>query len=149
MIKTKRYVRGDYLKIKPKKKAFGEDAHILFGMQFDSAELNPNLHVYTIFEDSQPIALICWYKLWDGVAEIIAIIDEKVSLTSVSFARAMKKFVEFEIELHQLVRVQTTLRITYPEGRKWLQFLGMEKEGLMRKFCADGTDTEIWARVEA
>lgn len=150
MIKILPYKQGDGLKINPNPKAFPKFTKDNFLSRINAAYyINSDLKVYTVYEDNKPIAIICWYELWSGVAELIALIDESVDQVGVPFARAMKKLIDNEISLHNLVRVQTTLRSTYQEGGHWLSFLGMDKEGTLRSFCEDGADCEIWARVEA
>lgn len=148
MINISRYLKGEYVYIDPKDKAFALDAKLNFGTMVDNViSQHPGSHIYSVRADGSLLAVVFWYELRPGVAELVTLIDKKVTEHCFSFAKAMKNFINFEIDLYDLRRVQTTLRAEYVEGNRWLSFLGMEKEGTMRAFCSDGTDCELWARV--
>lgn len=147
MIRITPYENGDILKIDPVPGAFDAYAQEDLSRMVEENK-NPSISVFTVKEDGEILAVICWYFLWDGVVELLAITDKKIKKKAIPFAKVMKEWMDHEVKFNNMRRVQTTLRATYPEGSKWLSFLGMEQEGVMRKFCPDKVDCQIWARVD-
>ena len=48
---------------------------------------------------------------------------------------------------HNITRVQTAIRKDFPHGQKFAEWLGLENEGLMKKYGFDGSDQYRYARV--
>lgn len=147
MIRIVSYENGDIRKIDPVHGAFDAYAQEDLSRMVEENK-NPTISVFTIKDDEEVLAVICWYFLWDGVVELLAITDKKIKKKAIPFAKVMKEWMDHEVRFNNVRRVQTTLRATYQEGSKWLEFLGMEQEGVMRKFCPDKVDCQIWARVD-
>jgi hypothetical protein len=45
-------------------------------------------------------------------------------------------------------RIETTISANYPEGCRWAEALGFDREGLMRGFGEDGKDFWLYARIK-
>jgi hypothetical protein len=148
MIKIQPYKVGDIGKLDPMPGAFDLYAQHDLSALVDTEQRPMHMNVITISKDGDPIAVICWYFMWEGVVELLAITDKKVKSNAIPFAKCMKEWMDAEILQKRIRRVQTTLRASFPQGQKWLSFLGMEQEGLLRKFCPDKVDCQLWARVE-
>ena len=55
------------------------------------------------------------------------------------FARVAKK--------HNIKRVQTGIRKDFKEGIRFAEWLGLEREGLMKNWGFDGSDQYLYARI--
>ena len=51
------------------------------------------------------------------------------------------------IKEQELVRIQAAVRADWPEAQRFAEFLGLENEGLMRKYGPDGSDYFRFAKV--
>ena len=45
------------------------------------------------------------------------------------------------------MRIQAAVRADWPEAQRFAEFLGLENEGLMRKYGPDGSDYFRFAKV--
>ena len=64
----------------------------------------------------------------------------------IHFERFKKDFARVAKE-NNIVRVQTAIRKDFVQGQRFAEWLGLENEGLMRKFGFDGTDQYRYARI--
>ena len=62
-------------------------------------------------------------------------------------ARAIKKDFARGAKYHNIERVQTASRKDFKQGQRFADWLGLENEGLMKKFGFDGTDQYRYARI--
>jgi RimJ/RimL family protein N-acetyltransferase len=61
----------------------------------------------------------------------------------VAIHRAVTRF----IQANPLVRLEATAESTFAPACRWLELLGFENEGLMRKYGPDGADYVRYARI--
>ena len=64
-----------------------------------------------------------------------------------SVAKAIKKDFARVAKEHNIERVQSAIRKDFKEGQRFAEWLGLENEGLMKKFGFDGTDQYMYARI--
>lgn len=57
------------------------------------------------------------------------------------------RFVRRMVVLAGLRRLQATALASFPEGCRWLELLGFEREGRLRRYGPDGADHFLYARV--
>jgi len=62
-------------------------------------------------------------------------------------AKAIKKDFARVAKEHNIKRVQTAIRKDFAQGKRFAEWLGLESEGLMRKFGFDGSDQYMYARI--
>ena len=60
---------------------------------------------------------------------------------------AIKDKTEELIQMNNIKRAQATVRTDFPQAIKMIEFLGFQREGLLRKYCPDGGDSYIYARL--
>ena len=101
----------------------------------EAMELEQTGLAYTCIINDDPVAsagmkIIC--KVWDHPLVIARAIKK-------NFARLAK-----ENEIH---RVQTAVRADFTMGLKFAKWLGLEEEGLMKKYGFDGSDHYRYARL--
>lgn len=87
-----------------------------------------------------------YYELWSGVAEVWAMPSIYVRKNALLFARTFKAWVEDLIENHKYHRLQVH-GLDDKTHNRWFQWLGFEKEGVMRKYSRDMEDFAMYARV--
>ena len=83
---------------------------------------------------------------WPGVAEMWLNLSQDFAAypgVVVEIKNQVKEWIEEE----GLVRVQMTVKSGWKEGERFLSWLGLEREGVMRKFLPDGSDAVLYARV--
>ena len=116
---------------------------------FDGETMNleqPGL-AFTCMINNEPIASAGMKLLWDGVAEGWVLATSKVWNHPLVIARAIKKnFARLAME-HKIHRVQTAVRAEFGIGIKFAKWLGLENEGLMKRYGFDGSDHYRFARL--
>jgi RimJ/RimL family protein N-acetyltransferase len=85
--------------------------------------------------------------VWGRVAEGWVIATEDVWNYPLSVAKAIRKDFARVAKEHNIERVQTAIRKDFVQGQRFAEWLGLENEGLMKKFGFDGTDQYRYARI--
>ena len=86
-------------------------------------------------------------RIWGSVAEGWVIGTQDVWNYPLSVAKAIKKDFAKVARQHNITRVQTAILKDFPHGQKFAEWLGLENEGLMKKYGFDGSDQYRYARV--
>ena len=103
----------------------------------------------TLINDQlEPVASAGMACLWPGVGEFWMIPSVLVSRHKVSVVREAKRFLADCLERFNLHRAQATIREKDGIALGWIERLGFEREGLMRKFGSDGENYFMYARVQ-
>ena len=102
---------------------------------------------FTLLADNNPILAGGIIPLWDGVAEGWVIATEDVWNYPLSVAKAIRKDFARVAKENNITRVQSAIRKDFFEGQRFAEWLGLEKEGLMRKWGFDGSDQYMYARL--
>lgn len=113
----------------------------------DAMELEQKGLAYTCMINNEPIASAGMKMIWDGVAEGWVLASSKVWQHPVLVAKAIKKNFARLARLHGIKRVQTAVRADFKIGLKFAKWLGLEEEGLMKKYGFDGSDHYRYARI--
>jgi RimJ/RimL family protein N-acetyltransferase len=85
--------------------------------------------------------------IWDGVAEGWVLATNKVWNHPLVIARAIKKNFTRLAKENNIKRVQTAVRADFTIGLKFASWLGLENEGLMKRYGFDGSDHFRFARI--
>ena len=85
--------------------------------------------------------------MWPGVMACWMIPSDNVKLASLSFCKVIKGYVDAIIEREDCHRVQTTSPDDEFHAR-WMKFLGMKNEGILRNYTPEKEDHCMYARVE-
>jgi hypothetical protein len=113
----------------------------------DAMELEQKGLAYTCMINDEPVASAGMKMIWDGVAEGWVLASSKVWQHPVLVAKAIKKNFARLARLHGIKRVQTAVRADFKMGLKFAKWLGLEEEGLMKKYGFDGSDHYRYARI--
>lgn len=105
------------------------------------------LWAYTITADGIPVccaglALQEWHK-----AEAWALFSSEFKKHKLFIYRFVKAGLDASFHENKLVRVQATIDPQYPENVKWIEKLGFEYEGRLRRFGSEGQDMLMYARL--
>lgn len=82
---------------------------------------------------------------YNGMATISLVASEEADKHPTVFALASKNKVDELAEKYR--RIQATVHCEYEQSIKWLESMGFEVEGTMRKYDHNGDDYYIMARV--
>ncbi len=87
-----------------------------------------------------------YFELWPGVLECWMIPSIHVKSAMFTFCKLLRGYVRAIIEQEECHRFQTTTPNDELHHR-WMTFLGMEKEGTLRKYTHNGQDYCMYSRV--
>ena len=102
---------------------------------------------FTGLAENKPIFAAGMKMIWGQVAEGWVIATSDMWKYPLGVARAIKKDFARVAKENNIVRVQTAIRKDFKQGQRFAEWLGLENEGLMRKFGFDGTDQYRYARI--
>ncbi len=102
---------------------------------------------FTGLLDGKPIFAAGMKIIWSGVAEGWVLATKDVLDHPIAVAKAIKKDFARIAKENNINRVQSAIRANYTTGLKFAKWLGLEEEGLMRKFGFDGSDQYMYARL--
>ena len=102
---------------------------------------------FTGLINKKPIFAAGMKMIWGQVAEGWVIATQDVWNHPLRVAKAIKKDFARVAKENNIARVQTSIRKDFKQGQRFAEWLGLENEGLMRKFGFDGTDQYRYARI--
>lgn len=102
---------------------------------------------YTLTEAGELYGVFGGVPLWKGVIETFLIPGDNFAERKLSCIKAIKRHEEMARSALGLWREQTTVPVNNHVAIRWLEFLGYEQEGVLRKFGPDGQDHYRYARL--
>lgn len=102
------------------------------------------LHV----ETGAPLAVISGATIFKGTYEVSALIGSLARQYPIQFFRHVRGRIEHYEKTHGVHRTQTMIRTGFPFLVKWIELLGFEREGILRKFGPEGDDYFMYARLK-
>ncbi len=122
------------------------DRHYI-NVEGNAKNLEQNNLAFTGIVNYQPIFAAGMKMVWGQVAEGWVIATKDIWKNPLAVARAIKKDFARVAREHDIERVQTAIRKDFKQGQRFAEWLGLENEGLMKKFGFDGTDQYRYARI--
>lgn len=101
---------------------------------------------YTLFKDGEIVTIGGVAKLWKGVGEAWALVSQPVK-HPVLFHKTIKTMLDFIIKNERLHRVQAVVFVNNIAGHRWIESLGFQGEGILKKYGPDKQDAVRYARV--
>ena len=89
---------------------------------------------FTAIKDDKIICSGGVIPVWDKVFEGWVMGSHLIWQNRISAAKIIKKGMEFLIQENNIVRLQTAVKKDFILGHRFAQWLGMEKEGIMKKY---------------
>lgn len=143
MIEIRKYDPQDYITIQKRK--FDALALLSFPDPIDMARSFLRGPAFTMV-NGDIIACGGVLKLWKGVGEGWLLTSPLIELHRVAFGRAAVRTIERLMDDLQLERLQTMVDAEHWVSRGWLQWMGFEPEGVMKKYLG-GRDFIRFAKV--
>ena len=127
-------------------KVLEADRHYI-NVEGNAKNLEQDHLAFTGLVNNKPIFAAGMKMIWGQVAEGWVIASSEMWKYPLGVAKAIKKDFARVAKENNIVRVQTAIRKEFKEGQRFAEWLGLENEGLMRKFGFDGTDQYRYARI--
>lgn len=100
----------------------------------------------TFLEDGRVLFCAGFNKIWDGVFEVWMVPSVHITKTPFLFCKVIKRYLERVEKDFKAHRIQTT-SYDDPFHVRWMNWIGFEKEGTMRKLMPNKTNMCMYARV--
>ena len=127
-------------------KVLEADRHFI-NVEGDAKNFEEDKLAFTGIVNDKPIFAAGMKMIWGRVAEGWVIATSDIWKNPLSVARAIKKDFSRVARQHNIERVQTAIRKDFKHGLRFAEWLGLENEGLMKKYGFDGTDQYRYARI--
>lgn len=138
------------------RKATQEDMAFVRQNPFEGAVKNyPYMEVrdencYTALYESSIVAVGGLQMKWEGVGLLWLMLTadcKKYGIYGLIALEAIKEKMEYLIEKNNLWRAEAAVRTDFPQAIKMIEFLGFEREGIMRQYYPDKSDSYLYARI--
>ena len=127
-------------------KVLEADRHYI-NVDGDAKNLVQDHLAFTGIVNDNPIFAAGMKMIWGQVAEGWVIATSEMWKHPLGVAKAIKKDFARVAKENNITRVQSAIRKDFSEGQRLAEWLGLEKEGLMRKWGFDGSDQYMYARL--
>jgi len=102
---------------------------------------------FTLVKDDKILAILGGFPFVPGVIHFWALISKEVRKCPIEFHKECLKVLEWYEKHEKPRRIQWEVDVNYEMGWRWAEALGLQREGIMRKWGQDGTDHYLYARV--
>lgn len=102
---------------------------------------------FTLLLDDTPIVSGGVILLWNGVAEGWVMSSKRIFKYKFTAASLIKRRLDLICENNKIWRLQTSVKAKFTTGIRFATWLGLTKEGLMRKYGPDGSDYYKMAKI--
>ena len=115
-------------------------------MEIDASYTNNRLDMaipglaFTLFLDEVPIVSGGIVPMWEGVAEGWVLSSKHIFDYKIKAASLIKKRMDYLCVNNKIIRLQTAVKEEFLTGVRFAQWLGLEKEGLMKFYGLDQTN---------
>ena len=115
-------------------------------MEIDASYTNNRLDMaipglaFTLFLDEVPIVSGGIVPMWEGVAEGWVLSSKHIFDYKIKAASIIKKRLDYLCINNKIIRLQTAVKEEFLTGVRFAQWLGLEKEGLMKFYGLDQTN---------
>ena len=102
---------------------------------------------FTLLDNNVPICSGGIIPTWLGNAQGWVISSKRIFKNKIKAARLIKERTDLLCANNQIWRLQTAVKANFNTGIRFAEFLGFNKEGLMRGYGPDKTDYYLMARI--
>jgi len=113
----------------------------------DAKNLEQDNLSFTAISNNRPIVSAGMKMVWGKVAEGWVIGTDEMWKHPISVAKIIKRDFARIAKEQDIERIQTAVRKDFKTGIRFVEWLGFEREGLMKKWGFDGTDQYMYARI--
>jgi len=109
---------------------------------------NPSISLVTVTLAKQILMIAGCTKFRAGVGEVWLLLDKCYERNKIRMVAATKELMmECLVKELGYYRLQMAIDANIPERKRWAEFLGFEKEGLMKSYDTTGADHFLYARL--
>ena len=114
-------------------------------MEIDASYTNNRLDMaipglsFTLFLDQTPIVSGGIVPIWEGVAEGWVLSSKHIYDYKIKAASLIRKRLDYLCSNNKIIRLQTAVKEDFLTGVRFAQWLGLQKEGLMKFYGLDKT----------
>ena len=127
-------------------KVLEADRHYI-NVEGDAKNLEQDHLAFTGIVNHKPIFAAGMKIIWGQVAEGWVIASSEMWKHPIGVAKAIKNDFARVAKENNITRVQSGIRKDFKQGLRFAEWLGLEKEGLMKKWGFDGSDQYLYARI--
>jgi len=115
-------------------------------MEIDASYTNNRLDMaipglsFTLMLNETPIVSGGIIPIWTGVAEGWVLSSKHIFDYKIKAASSVKKRLDYLCTNNKIIRLQTAVKEKFFIGIRFAEWLGLEKEGLMKYYGLDGTN---------
>lgn len=102
---------------------------------------------FTLMQGETVIAIIGGFPFIPGVIHFWAFLSKHVRKYPVEFHKVCLDILRWYEKTEKPRRIQWEVRADYEMGQRWAESLGLQREGLMRAWNPDGSDSYLYARM--
>ena len=102
---------------------------------------------FTLLDNNVPICSGGIIPTWLGNAQGWVISSKRIFKNKIKAARLIKERTDLICANNKIWRLQTAVKANFNTGIRFAEFLGFNKEGLMRGYGPDKTDYYLMARI--
>lgn len=99
---------------------------------------------YSLVDGDEVFATAGLIKQWDNRAIAWALISAEAGPHFFLIHKAVRRALLF----HSFRRVETAVKTDFQQGHRWAELLGFSNEGTMSGYAPDGSDYDLYARVQ-
>ena len=104
-------------------------------------------NAHSIIQDGHLVLSAGVWQLWPGVGEAWLLPSARLLSRPRGPVRIVRRFLDEIAKREGYTRVQATTHADFDRGERFLEWLGFEREGVLRKFGPDGSDHKIYSRI--
>jgi hypothetical protein len=115
----------------------------LIGTDWSVLAQAPN-QAWAAVDEARTLGCAGYVDMGGGRARAWALLSGDLGPAMTAITRAVRR----GLDLAEFRRVDAEVVANFQPGRRWASMLGFKFEGVMRAYCDDGEDAELWARVK-
>ena len=113
----------------------------------DASNLQEDNLSFTAILNNKPIVSAGMKMVWGKVAEGWVIGTSEMLKHPITISKVIKKDFARIAKEQDIERIQTAVRKDFKTGIRFVEWLGFEREGLMKKWGFDSSDQYMYARL--
>lgn len=102
---------------------------------------------FTLMDNGHLVVSGGIFPVWDGMGEAWLIPSDEIPKYKIRMIRILRDHISSITEEDGLRRLQATVRDDFEVAKRFIEFMGFKREGLMKNYGPDGTDHIMYARV--
>lgn len=104
-------------------------------------------HAFSLLTNGHLVFSAGIFPIWDGMGEAWVVPSDLIRQYKREFVRYVRGYMDQLAKENSYHRIQATARSDFPQGQRFLEFLGFTREGLMHRYGPDGSDHYLYARL--